>query len=72
MYIVAPFWDYFDLRGGGNIFYEIHSLESSQSLLSQVSSFVSNGSFSGNWMLVAQWDQVPLLNSVRIVITVET
>ena len=58
LYLVAPFWDNIDLRRRGNIFYEVHSLDSSPSLLSQVSHFVSDGLFSGTWMLVAQWDQV--------------
>ena len=57
-YLVAPFWDDVDLRRRGNIFYEVHTTETSQSLLSQVSNFVSNGSFSGTWMLVARWDEV--------------
>ena len=57
-YLVAPFWDDIDLRRRGNIFYEVHTSNSSPGLLSQVSNFVSNGLFSGTWMLVTQWDQV--------------
>ena len=58
-YLVAPFWDDVDTRGGnGRIFYEIHE---SGYFLDQVNTFLRRrrpSSFEGNWMLVAHWDAV--------------
>ena len=64
-YIVAPFWDDVDIRLAGNVSYEVHwSRENnpgSDQLLDQVSNFVKGStgqSFSGSWMLVAEWKEV--------------
>ena len=63
MYIVAPFWANTDISNRvGNITYEVHTEENSQNQISLVSSFISQQQqvrFSGNWMLVAQWNSVP-------------
>ena len=64
-YLVAPFWADIDIRINGSISYEVHSTSagsSSIALLNRVSTFISNQKntqFSGNWMLVASWSQVP-------------
>lgn len=64
-YLIAPFWDDFDIRREGNIYYEIHSTNSSSEsalLIDRVSEFISNRSgadFNGNWMLVTQWNATP-------------
>ena len=61
-FLVAPYWsDINILRGGvsAEIPYEVHT---SGSLLSQVNAFISeeqNVSFSGQWMLVVEWREVP-------------
>ena len=63
-YVVAPFWSDHDTRVNGSIFYQVHNLTNDQAsllLLEKVSSFITNqtgGNFSGQWMLVVQWDQV--------------
>ena len=58
-YIVAPFWDDIDIRRRGDIFFEVHINDTSSSLFSKVNNFVApDGSFSGTWMVVAQWDMV--------------
>ena len=68
-YVVAPFWSDNDIRINGSIRYEVHSRvagpnTTSARLLDQVSSFIINqrnltaGSFQGQWMLVAEWNEV--------------
>lgn len=58
-YLVAPFWDDVDTRGGnGQVYYEVHQ---SGHFLNQVSSFIRKikpSSFQGTWMLVVYWDAV--------------
>ena len=62
-YIVAPFWANNDISNRvGNITYEVHTAETSPSYMMLVSSFISQQKqvkFSGNWMLVAYWNDVP-------------
>ena len=65
VYVVAPYWDDVDLRLAGNVSYEVHSRREnnpgSNLLLDQVSNFVKGStgqSFSGSWMLVAEWKEV--------------
>ena len=65
--IVAPFFTDIDISGGvGNIEYEIHTNTTSETILSQVNEFINNCSgknFSGEWLLVASWEAVPLFYS---------
>ena len=62
---MAPFWSDNDIRLDGEIFYEVHvagNNSNSDQILSQVNAFISNqteDNFTGTWMLVAQWDEVP-------------
>ena len=65
LFAVAPFWDDIDIRLTGNIFYEIHSVlsgnQDSISLIARVNSYIQGevgGGFSGEWMLVVQWNAV--------------
>ena len=63
-YLVAPFWADINTNTYGSISYEVHNTSagsSSLALLNRVSTFISNQQstqFSGNWMLVASWNQV--------------
>ena len=68
-YVVAPFWSDNDIRINGSIRYEVHSRvagpnTTSTRLLNEVSSFIINqrnltaDSFQGQWMLVAEWNEV--------------
>jgi hypothetical protein len=61
--LVAPFFTDIDISNGvGQIDYEIHTSDTSGSILSQVDSVINEHtgtSFSGEWMLVATWEQVP-------------
>ena len=64
-YLVAPYWDDVDIRLAGNISYEVHSRSNnnpgSNQLLDQISQFIedsSGDSFQGDWMLVAEWEEV--------------
>ena len=64
-YLVAPYWDDVDIRLAGNISYEVHSRSSnnpgSSQLLDQISQFVEDStgdSFQGDWMLIAEWEEV--------------
>ena len=58
-YLVAPFWDDVDIRGGnGIISYEIYD---SGYFLDHVSAFVRQqrpSTFQGTWMAVVYWDEV--------------
>ena len=59
LYLVAPFWDDADTRGGsGQISYEIHQ---SGYYLDHVSSFIrarNPSEFQGTWMMVTFWDAI--------------
>ena len=64
-YLVAPYWDDVDIRLAGNISYEVHSRSNnnpgSNQLLDQISQFIedsSGDSFQGDWMLIAEWEEV--------------
>ena len=65
VYLAAPFWSDVDISSGfGSIFYEILSAgdDRSEDLLASVSDFITNQTdrqFSGSWMMVAQWNEVP-------------
>ena len=59
--LVAPFFTDIDIRGVGQINYEVHNETTSQSLLSRVNSLINHHAqteFNGEWMLVATWDGV--------------
>jgi len=65
-FLVAPYWADIVVRGGvGAISYEVHTTrngESASLLLSLVNQFVSHHqrtNFTGDWMLIAEWNQVP-------------
>ena len=66
---IAPYWIDNDLSVRGNVSYEVHGAESL--LLREVSDYISssqNVTFSGTWMMVAYWWDVPELfldDSVR-------
>lgn len=61
VYVVAPFWSDVDVSHGyGGVFYCVFT---DGDELDSVSNFLTNqtgSGFSGTWMLVAQWNQVPL------------
>ena len=72
--LVAPFFTDIDISYGvGQIDYEIHTVTTSQSILSEVNSLINEHTqteFNGEWLLVATWDNVPPFgfsfdNSVR-------
>ena len=58
---IAPYWIDNDPSLGGNISYEVHT--GSSPLLSRVSDYISSSQsveFSGTWMLVVDWFDLPL------------
>ena len=60
--LVAPFFTDIDISGGGQIVYEVHTVTTSQSILSEVNSLINEHTqtqFNGEWLLVATWDNVP-------------
>ena len=61
--LVAPFWADIDVtRGVGDIRYEVHTTSSAGGFLTNVSDFISNvtgSQFTGHWMLLAEWKDVP-------------
>ncbi len=62
---VAPFWADVNIDNTdvvGEVSYEAHDSSTGGDLLDEVSSFVSEEEgvqFSGTWMLVAEWSNVP-------------
>ncbi len=63
-FLVAPFWADVDIQsyGIGSIAYEVHNHTSASSFLDGVSKFISNETgtqFTGRWMLLAEWNDVP-------------
>jgi hypothetical protein len=60
-YIVAPYWSDINTRSVGSVSYEIHTNQTSLSLLHKVSKYIrekEENQFSGTWMLVAEWNSV--------------
>lgn len=61
-YLVAPFWSDNDITGGvGEVSYQVHEDNQSESL-SWISTYISQQqqiNFNGNWMLIAEWTNVP-------------
>lgn len=61
-FAVAPFWADVDISNGvGEIRYEVHNA-SSDPVIAEVSAFVSQQQqtvFQGEWLLVAEWRDVP-------------
>ena len=58
----ATYFTDIDVSGLGQIDYEIHTTATSQSILTQVNSLISEHKqtqFNGEWLLVATWDGVP-------------
>ena len=67
-YMVAPFWTKQDARIEGEVSFEVHNASTSDKLLRQVSSYINNNmqnSFSGTWMVVAEWNGVPKNETTR-------
>ena len=68
---MAPFFtDIYISSGVGQINYEVHTENTSQSLLSRVNSLINHHAqteFNGEWMLVATWDGVPHITNTSIV-----
>ena len=67
---MAPFFTDIDIRLGGQIDYEIHTVTTSQSILSEVNSLINEYTqteFNGEWLLVATWDNVPPIDDNSIV-----
>ena len=59
---IAPYWIDSDPSVRGNVSYEVHT--GNTSLLQQVSDYISSNQsveFSGTWMIVAYWWDVPEL-----------
>ena len=61
-YLVAPYWTDITTRSSGSVSYVVLTNETSLSLLQRVSKYIQQeeqNSFSGTWMLVAEWRNVP-------------
>ena len=70
--LVAPFFSDIDISNGvGRIDYEIHTNNTSQSILSSVNSIINRQTqtgFNGRWLLVATWDDVPQFRENRDIV----
>ncbi len=65
-YTVAPFWSDIDTRALGKVSYRVITNANSETTVAKVSDFVNrrmNTTFSGAWMVVAEWYEVPKFNS---------
>ena len=71
-YIVAPFEADINIGNGqGNVSYEVHNISTSRGQLSRVNSFISQQmqrKFAGTWMLVAEWNDVPLSGQANSIV----
>ena len=71
-YLVAPFWTDADITNGvGKVSYQVHDNNQSESL-SWVSTYISQQqqiNFSGTWMLVAEWKDVPEYNGATSIVS---
>lgn len=69
-YVVAPFWADVDITISGYIAYA--TFTSGSPVLNQLSSFIrdqEDSFFSGNWMIVAEWNSVPEYGRSRFVVS---
>lgn len=61
--IVAPFWANNDISTRvGSVSYEVHNSQASSDYIDSVSAFISwqqQIKFKGNWMILAEWKDVP-------------
>ena len=61
-FIVSPYWSDISTQFEGSISYEIHTNQTSLTLLHRVSKYIQQeeqNEFIGTWMLVAEWNSVP-------------
>lgn len=61
-YLVTPYWSDISTRSSGFVSYITHTNKTSLSLLHRVSKYIQQqeqNQFSGTWMLVAEWNNVP-------------
>lgn len=60
---MAPFFTDINIASGsGQIGYEVHTVSTSETLLSSVDIIINEHmqtNFHGEWLLVAEWDSVP-------------
>ena len=57
--LIAPFWANSDVSQGGDIFFR---LSADESILNTVGFTISEANFNPQLVLIATWDQVPLIN----------
>ena len=71
-FLVAPFWTDNGISNGiGSVSYQVH--DSTTESLNWVSSYISQHQqirFTGNWMLVAEWSNVPKYRGNRSIVIV--
>lgn len=56
---------------GGQVSYEVHTVNTSMSILSQVDDFINQNQqreFHGQWLIVATWEDIPLNESIKVTI----
>ena len=59
-YLVAPFWADVDIRGEvGNISYQVSTGSPALDTVNTIISDEESITFTGHWMIVAEWDEVP-------------
>ena len=65
-YTVAPFWSDIDTTQLGEVTYRVITTATSANTVEEVSAFISRNmstTFSGTWMIVAEWHEVPMHNT---------
>ena len=70
-YLIAPFWADLNSIHSGSVSYAIYTRENSSSLLNDVNQLIqteaNDGDFAGEWMLVADWKDLPSpFNDTRV------
>ena len=56
---MAPYWSDNDIRDEGDVCYEVHNEDSDlMRTISKFISYKSGNTFVGNWMLLAEWNDV--------------
>ena len=67
-YMIAAFWTVNDIAFSGSVSYEVHSSETSSSLLRKVNFHINqklDNDFEGSWMMITHWNQVPQYESSK-------
>lgn len=70
--LVAPFFTDIDIsKGTGSITYEVHTPKNSEALFSGINAVINDQmktNFTGSWLIVAEWKNVPEFGGSKYIV----